>query len=176
MGKKTLLITGAVSAALAVAAATAAVAVTPPPDGDDPQLDGTARQRASDAAIAHTGPGTAVSVEPDNDPGTAYEVEVQLDNGNRVEVSLDGSFSVVRSESEGQDDGGSAVPLSAADRDRAGQAALAAVGRGRVGDVERDNEGGSAYEVEVILDDGSEVDVELGPDFTVLRTGAPERD
>jgi uncharacterized membrane protein YkoI len=76
---------------------------------------------------------------------------------------------------EGQDDD-SGQPVSAADRDKAGQAALAKVGQGTVGEVERESEGGSAYEVGIILPDGSEVDVELGADFQVLRTGAPERD
>lgn len=176
MDRKTLWIIGAVAAAVAIGSASAAVAVSTPPQDDDQQLGGTARQQAGDAAIAHTGPGTVVSAETENEPGTAYEVEVQLNNGSRMEVSLDGSFKVVRTEAEGQDDDGPAQPLSAEDRDKAGQAALAAVGRGRVGEVERENEGGSAYEVEVILDDGSAVDVELAADFSVLRTGSPERD
>jgi uncharacterized membrane protein YkoI len=94
------------------------------------------------------------------------------------DAALNGAFEVVQVEGPGRDDDGaeSGPPLSAADRDRAGQAALAKVGQGRVGEVERENEGGSAYEVEVILDDGSEVDVELGADFQVLNTGTPERD
>lgn len=93
------------------------------------------------------------------------------------DAALNGAFEVVEVEGPGRDDDGAQAvpPLNAADRDRAGQAALAKVGQGRVGEVERENEGGSAYEVEVILDDGSEVDVELGADFQVLNTGQPER-
>lgn len=170
MGRKVLLITGAAAAAAAITGASIATASTTP--ADDQPLTGNALQQASDAAIARTGPGTVVSAETENDPNTPYEVNVQLDNGNRVEVELDGSFQVV---SEGQDDA-SGPPLSADERDRAGQAALANVGKGRIGEVERENGGGAAYEAEVILDDGSEVDVELGADFQVLRTGAPERD
>jgi uncharacterized membrane protein YkoI len=171
MGRKILLITGVAAAAAAISGASIATAGTTP--GDDQPLNGTALQQATDAAIARTGPGTVISAETENDPNTPYEVNVQLNNGSRVEVELDGSFQVV---SQGQDDGESGPPLSAADRDRAGQAALANVGQGRIGDVERENEGGAAYEAEVILQDGSEVDVELGADFQVLRTGAPERD
>jgi hypothetical protein len=69
-----------------------------------------------------------------------------------------------------------AQPLSTEDRDKAGNAALAKVGQGTVSDVERENDGGSAYEVEIRLNDGSEVEVLLGADFQVLNLGAPERD
>ncbi|AUZ35632.1 hypothetical protein C3B78_15010 [Arthrobacter sp. PGP41] len=170
MGRKILLLTGVAAAAAAISGASIATAGTTP--GDDQPLTGNALQQASDAAIARTGPGTVISAETDNDPNTSYEVDVQLNNGTRVEVELDGSFQVV---SEGRDDD-PGQPLSAADRDRAGQAALANVGKGRIGDVERESGGGAAYEAEIVLDDGSEVDVELGADFQVLRTGAPERD
>ncbi|UVJ39670.1 PepSY domain-containing protein [Arthrobacter sp. CJ23] len=171
MHKKSLLITGIATAAAAISGASIAAASTTP--GDDQPLSGASLQQASDAALARTGPGTVTSAKTDHDANTSYEVNVQLNSGSRVEVELDSSFQVVTV--EGQDDD-SGQPLSAADRDRAGQAALAKVGQGRVGEVERENEGGSAFEVEIILPDGSEADVELGADFQVLRTGAPERD
>ncbi len=171
MGRKTFLISGIAAAAAAIGGASIAAASTTP--GDDQPLSGTALQQASDAAIARTGPGTVTSAQTDNDANTSYEVNVHLNSGGRVEVELDGSFQVVSVEGEGDDSG---QPLSTADRDKAGQAALGAVGQGRVGETERENEGGSAYEVEIILPDGSEVDVELGADFQVVRTGAPERD
>lgn len=91
-------------------------------------------------------------------------------------VDPNGPVGVAEVEGPGHDDDGPALPLSAEDRDRAGQAALASVGQGRVGEVERENEGGAVYEADIILPDGSEVDVEMGADFQVLRTGAPERD
>jgi uncharacterized membrane protein YkoI len=176
MRKKALWIAGAASAAAALGGATIASAVSTA--SDDQPLSGTNLQQASDAAIARTGPGTVISAETDNDSNSSYEVSVRLNNGDTVEVDLNGSFEVVGVEGPGQnDDGaGSGQGLSAADRDKAGQAALASVGQGRVGEVERENDGASAYEVEVIRDDGSEVDVELGADFQVLNTGAPERD
>lgn len=176
MRKKTLWIAGAASAAVALGGAAVAAASNTP--GGDQPLSGTALQQASDAALARTGPGTVLSAETENEANSSYEVEIRLDNGDNVEVNLNGSFDVVAVEGPGQDDdgAGSGPPLSDADREKAGQAALASVGQGRVGEVERENEGGSAFEAEIILPDGSEVDVELGADFQVLRTGAPERD
>ncbi|QYF89003.1 PepSY domain-containing protein [Arthrobacter sp. PAMC25284] len=73
------------------------------------------------------------------------------------------------------DDDFGAPPLSAADQDRAANVALAQVGQGRVSEIEREN-GGAAYEVEVRLDNGTQVEVLLGPDFQVLYQGAPEYD
>jgi uncharacterized membrane protein YkoI len=76
----------------------------------------------------------------------------------------------------GRDDDANLPALSTQDADKAGSAALASVGQGTVTEVERENEGGSAYEVEVRLDDGTQVEVLLGSDFQVLSQGAPERD
>lgn len=51
-------------------------------------------------------------------------------------------------------------PLGAAEARRAGQAAVAAIGGGTVTDVDRSDDPGEAYEVE-ILTDGGEIDVAL---------------
>ena len=59
--------------------------------------------------------------------------------------------------------------LTGAELDRASAAALKEVGSGRVTDTEAGDEEG-AYEVEVTLDDGSQVDVHLDRDFHVLGT------
>ena len=68
------------------------------------------------------------------------------------------------------------APLNTPDRDQAANAALAKVGQGSVIEVERENDGNVAYEVEVRLDNGSEVEVALGADFAVLNQSAPESD
>ena len=73
------------------------------------------------------------------------------------------------------DDAGLA-PLTGADRDQAASEALAKVGQGSVTEVERENDGTTAYEVKVRLNDGSSVEIQLGSDFKVLTQGAPERD
>jgi hypothetical protein len=65
--------------------------------------------------------------------------------------------------------------LSDADRAMASKAALAKVGPGTVTEVERDDNG-AAYEVEVRLSNGTQVEVALGTDFKVLSQSAPEHD
>ena len=62
-----------------------------------------------------------------------------------------------------RDDGDEQVTGSDADRARA--AAVEAVGGGRVVAVEREDEGDTAWEVEVVRDDGREVEVELDGSF-----------
>ena len=90
-------------------------------------------------------------------------------------VTLDRPFQVAGGGTE-RDDDSNLPALTAEDRDRAVNAALAKVGQGRVAEVERENEGGAAYEVEVRLDNGSEVEVLVGADFQVLSQAAPEFD
>jgi uncharacterized membrane protein YkoI len=67
----------------------------------------------------------------------------------------------------GGDDGGSDRAISGHALDRASAAALAETGGGKVTETEVGDEEG-AYEVEVIRPDGSQVDVHLDKDFTVL--------
>ncbi|MRJ75767.1 hypothetical protein GEV29_04400 [Aeromicrobium sp. SMF47] len=60
--------------------------------------------------------------------------------------------------------------LSSTDRDKAADAALTYVGGGEVTDVERgDGDDRYAYEVEVKLPGGTDVDVELDEDFQVIN-------
>ena len=74
----------------------------------------------------------------------------------------------------GDDDGAgegadSDQPLTGTDRERATAAALEAVGGGTVTDVEVGDDG-AAYGVEIRADDGSQVEVMLDADFTVIGT------
>jgi uncharacterized membrane protein YkoI len=55
--------------------------------------------------------------------------------------------------------------------DRASQAALKETGGGRVTETEVGDEEG-AYEVEVTLDDGRQVDVHLDKDFAVINSSS----
>jgi uncharacterized membrane protein YkoI len=176
MGGKAVLITGIAAAAAILGGVSIAVAASSQTTDDQP-LTGTELQQASDAALARTGQGTVTKAETDDDANSAYEVDVQLPDGSKVEVELDRSFQVSGVDGPERDDDDSNLPaLSAENRDKAGNAALARVGQGTVSEVERENEGGSAYEVEVRLNDGSEVEVQLGADFQVMNQGAPERD
>jgi hypothetical protein len=59
------------------------------------------------------------------------------------------------------------TPITGTALARASEAALAHTGGGRVTDTEAGDEEG-AYEVEVTLDDGREIDVHLDADFDVI--------
>jgi uncharacterized membrane protein YkoI len=65
------------------------------------------------------------------------------------------------------------APITGADLDRASAAALEATGGGRVTETEVGDEE-SYYEVEVTLDDGSQVDVQLDENFQVVGSSADE--
>lgn len=66
-------------------------------------------------------------------------------------------------------------PVSQADAQRAADAALEAVGGGTVHDVDREDEGGSTWEVELTAPDGRALEVHLDARFNVIRQGG-ERD
>jgi len=67
------------------------------------------------------------------------------------------------------DDDETERPIPAADLEQASDAALAETGGGKVTGTEIDDEE-SKYEVEVTLDDGTQVDVQLDEDFNVVGT------
>ena len=90
--------------ALAVLIAVGAVGLTLAQGGDiDEPLSGTNLDRATQAALEHTGGGTVIETEVGDD-GAAYGVEVRLDDGSVVEVQLDENFQVTGDEAD--DDGG----------------------------------------------------------------------
>ena len=60
-------------------------------------------------------------------------------------------------------------PLTGTDRERAEAAALEAVGGGTVTEVEAGDDG-AAFGVEIRRDDGSQVEVQLDENFTVIGT------
>jgi uncharacterized membrane protein YkoI len=94
----------AIIAALVVAlgAVSAGIAIAAGVGDDDKPLTGSALEKASAAALAHTRGGTVIETEVGDD-GAAYGVEVRLADGSVVEVSLDENFEVVGQ--EGDDDG-----------------------------------------------------------------------
>ena len=72
-------------------------------DDNEAPIEGPALERASAAALAHTGEGRVTETEVD-DEESYYEVEVTLDDGSQVDVQLDEQFNVVGSEND--DDSG----------------------------------------------------------------------
>jgi hypothetical protein len=75
------------------------------PDAERP-ISGTALDRASAAALAHTGGGRVTETEVADEEGY-YEVEVTLADGRQVDVHLDRTFDVLgaASDEENPDDG-----------------------------------------------------------------------
>jgi uncharacterized membrane protein YkoI len=73
-------------------------------DGSDKAITGTALDRASAAALQHTGGGQVTETEAGDEEG-AYEVEVTLDDGSQVDVHLDKGFNVI-SQAADNDQGG----------------------------------------------------------------------
>ncbi len=69
---------------------------------DDAALTGSALDRATAAALAHTGGGTVTETEVGDD-GAAYGVEIRLADGSQVEVNLDEAFNVIGQDAD--DDG-----------------------------------------------------------------------
>ena len=97
--RKALLVAVAV---LALGAATGGVAIASGVADDDATetpITGTALDRASAAALAHTGGGRVTGTEV-GDEESYYEVEVTLDDGRQVDVQLDRSFDVVGSDAD----------------------------------------------------------------------------
>jgi hypothetical protein len=77
-------------------------------DDDDTQrpITGDELDRATTAALDHTGEGRVTETEK-GDEESLYEVEVTLDDGSQVDVQLDADFQVVSADPDsdsGEDD------------------------------------------------------------------------
>lgn len=126
---------------------------------------------AGAAAREATRGGEVVSIERGDDGGATWSVEV-LSTGQEIEVSLDENYVPLHLETEpyGDDDGqhddldGDDRPVTEWERERATEAALRATGGGRVVDLDRSDDPGEAYEIEVV-DGQTETDVALDGDF-----------
>lgn len=92
-----------VAAGVGVAAANSPDRAEDINDSDTP-IASADLDRASEAALAHTGEGRVTATEV-GDEDSYYEVEVTLDDGSQVDVQLDERFAVVGDEQEaGSDD------------------------------------------------------------------------
>ena len=109
MKRKTMIAAGAVVVVGLGVAATGITMATAGNDDTDTPISGDALQRATAAALAHTGEGRVTETEV-GDEESLYEVEVTLDDGSQVDVQLDEQFKVVGSEADddsgADDDGG----------------------------------------------------------------------
>ena len=85
----------------------AGIAVAGGSDDSEARITGSALERASAAALEHTGEGHVTDTEVGDEEGY-YEVEVTLDDGSQVDVHLDQDFQVLSTEGDGADDEGRA--------------------------------------------------------------------
>ncbi len=169
-------------------------------DDNESALTGSALEKASAAALAETGGGKVTGSERDDETGAAYEVEVTKDDGSQVDVSLDESFAVVAAEGDDESedaaadaaddkadgdaddqadddtDGDEDTALTGATLEKATAAALAETGGGKVTEADTSGDEGAAYDVEVTMDDGTEVDVHLDKSFAVVAETDEEGD
>jgi hypothetical protein len=102
-----LLIVGAVAGAAILGGAGWAVAGGVDDDETQTSITGPALEKASAAALEHTGEGRVTETEV-GDEESYYEVEVTLDDGSQVDVQLDEDFNVVGDEADddtSEDDG-----------------------------------------------------------------------
>jgi uncharacterized membrane protein YkoI len=97
-----VLIAGIAAGALALGGAGWAMAGGADDDATDTAITGPALDKASAAALEHTGEGKVTETEV-GDEESYYEVEVTLDDGSQVDVQLDEDFHVVGDEAD--DDG-----------------------------------------------------------------------
>jgi hypothetical protein len=97
---KATLIAGIVVAGLAVGGVAIAGSDD---DGTERPIRGNALDRASAAALEHTGGGRVTETEV-GDEESRYEVEVTRADGSQVDVQLDRAFQVVGAEGDDDDE------------------------------------------------------------------------
>jgi len=196
--KKTIWISGAAVAAVLIVGG-AGLAIADPFDTDGPLTGDTLDKASTAALDAVGSGTVTDTQTGDDDDAHAYEVEVTLANGTDVDVALDDAFGVLwvdglptdgatpvpstgatsgsddgstGSDDTGTDDSSGLAALTDADREAASTAALAALPAGTVGtitEVERSDDFDHAYEVEITLENGEDVDVELDEAFAVVK-------
>jgi uncharacterized membrane protein YkoI len=97
-----LIAAGAAIALIGGAGAAIAGATGGDDDATERPITGSALDRASAAALQHTGGGRVTGTEAGDEEG-AYEVEITRSDGSQVDVHLDRAFEVLGAEADGDD-------------------------------------------------------------------------
>ncbi len=145
-------------------------ATSPPPAESGP----VSLAEAEAAALAAVGDGTVTWSGPEDDRGAAWEVEITRPDGSEVDVLVAADGSIVKlvprlGEEEvvtappAQTEGSAPVTLAEAEA-----IALAAVGEGRVTWSGPEDDRGAAWEIEITRPNGSEVDVLVAADGSIV--------
>jgi uncharacterized membrane protein YkoI len=100
MDKRTKIAIGVAAGLVVVAGGAGAAVASGGGDDSEEPITGDALDRASAAALEHTGEGRVTETEV-GDEESLYEVEVTLDDGSQVDVQLDEDFNVVGDERDG---------------------------------------------------------------------------
>jgi hypothetical protein len=104
VNKKIWIICGGVlAAAIVIGGSAGGLAIATGGDDDEAPITGEALDRASHAALEHTGEGRVTETEV-GDEESYYEVEVTLDDGSQVDVQLDENFNVVSDEADDENE------------------------------------------------------------------------
>lgn len=103
------------------------------------------------------------------------QTKIVVAAGTLGAIVLAGAGIVAANGSTAEDAHEADTPITGSNLERASRAALDHLGGGRVTDTEIDDEE-STYEVEVTRGDGSQVDVQLDANFSVVSTEADESD
>ncbi|MGH2736539.1 MAG: hypothetical protein ACRDKZ_13245 [Actinomycetota bacterium] len=101
MNRRTRWIAGG-TIAVAVIGGGTGIAATSGDDSEAP-ITGDALEKASDAALDHTGGGRVTDTEVGDEEGY-YEVEVTREGGGQVDVHLDSDFNILSTEDDGAGD------------------------------------------------------------------------
>lgn len=129
-------------------------------------------------SLALGGAGAAYAMDEfdDDDRSTSVTGQSAADAG-RDDDSTKLDDSAARSDSDARDtQDADDVPLTDAEYTDASDAALAEAKGGTVTDVDRSDDPGVAFEVDVLLANGDELEVDLGADFSVVRSVLDPRD
>jgi uncharacterized membrane protein YkoI len=105
MNKRTKIAIAAAAGLVVAAGGAGAAMAAGGGDDDEAPITGSDLDRATAAALDHTGEGRVTETEV-GDEESLYEVEVTLDDGSQVDVQLDADFKVVGDERDGSEDEG----------------------------------------------------------------------
>jgi uncharacterized membrane protein YkoI len=148
---------------------------TPVREGAESSDPGTvSREEAEQAALDAVGSGQVTWSGAEDDRGAAWEVEVTRPDGSEVDVLVAADGTVIKQvEKAGRGparSGPGSVPASGViGPQEASQAALDYIGEGQVTWIGREDDRGAAWEVEVTRPDGSEVDVLVAADGSIVE-------
>ena len=130
------------------------------------------QEQAEQAALAAVGQGQVTWSGPEDDRGAAWEIEVTRSDGSEVDVLVAADGSIVKQVDKftGSAEGGAGTSASGGEvtLQEAERIAVEAVGEGRVTWSGREDERGAAFEIEVTLNDGREVDVLIDANGNVV--------